>query len=96
MTDAFERDVAEGAIPGAVVLVARRDRIAYLRAFGFRDREAQAPMELDTIFRAASMTKPIVVVAALLLLEEGRLQLHHDLAQYLPEWASVQVGVEQG
>jgi len=96
LTEAFERDVAEGAIPGAVVLVARRDRIAYLRAFGFRDREAQAPMELDTIFRAASMTKPIVVVAALLLLEEGRLQLHHDLAQYLPEWANVQVGVEQG
>jgi CubicO group peptidase (beta-lactamase class C family) len=96
LTDAFERDVAAGTIPGAVVHVARRGRTVYLRAFGYRDREAEAPMALDAIFRAASMTKPVVVVAALMLAEEGRLQLYHDLAQYLPEFAGVQVGIERG
>ncbi|HTW86045.1 MAG TPA: serine hydrolase domain-containing protein [Candidatus Sulfotelmatobacter sp.] len=96
LTDAFERDVAAGAIPGAVVLIARKGRTAYLRAFGYRDREAEAPMALDTIFRAASMTKPMVVVAALMLAEEGRLQTYHDLADYLPEWGDVKVGIERG
>src|SRR5580658_3825915 len=96
LTDAFERDVAAGTIPGAVVHVARRGRTVYLRAFGYRDRAAEAPMALDAIFRAASMTKPVVVVAALMLAEEGRLQLYHDLAQYLPEFAGVQVGIEHG
>jgi CubicO group peptidase (beta-lactamase class C family) len=96
LTDAFERDVTSGAIPGAVVHLARRGRTVYLRAFGYRDRDAEAPMALDAIFRAASMTKPMVVVAALILAEEGRLQLYHDLAQYLPAWSGVKVGVEHG
>src|SRR3954470_10234948 len=58
ITKAFQGWVDEGQIPGAVVLIARKDKVAYLNAFGYRDREAKAPMAADSIFRIASMTKP--------------------------------------
>ena len=58
VTATIEADVARGLIPGAVMLVARGGRIGYAEALGWRDREAQAPMTLDAIFRIASMTKP--------------------------------------
>src|SRR4030095_2838685 len=64
-------DVERGRIPGAVVVVARKGRVALVQAVGFRDKAAGAPMTPDAIFRLASMTKPIVTVAALSLYEEG-------------------------
>src|SRR5512134_2214263 len=68
-------DVSEGRIPGAVVLVARDGKVALFEAIGFRDRAANAPMQKDAIFRLYSMTKPIVSVAAMMLVEEGRMLL---------------------
>src|SRR5688500_13608033 len=70
---AFQADVDKGAIPGAVVLIARRGKIAYFQAFGFRDREKQEPMKTDTIFRIASLTKPFTSVAIMMLAEEGKI-----------------------
>ena len=94
--EAFGRDVDRGAIPGAVVLIARHGRLAYLEAFGYRDREAGAPMTVDAVFRIASMTKPVASVAAMMLVEEGRLQIAHPVSHYLPELKDLKVGVETG
>ncbi|HEY2036395.1 MAG TPA: serine hydrolase domain-containing protein [Steroidobacteraceae bacterium] len=80
-----EADVRRGAIPGAVMLIARRGRLAYAREFGWRDPVAGSRMRLDCLFRIASMTKPVASVAALLLVEEGRLQLGDPIAKYLPQ-----------
>jgi CubicO group peptidase (beta-lactamase class C family) len=90
----FEADVSKGTIPGAVVLIARHGKLAYLEAFGFRDREKQLPMAADSIFRIASMTKPMVSVAIMMLAEEGRLRLVNPVSTYLPELKDLQVGVE--
>jgi CubicO group peptidase (beta-lactamase class C family) len=95
LTDAFQGYVDRGRLPGAVVLIARADKVAYLRAFGWQDREQHIPMRPDSIFRIASMTKPIVSVAAMALAEEGRLDLAAPVSQYLPEFKDTQVGVER-
>jgi CubicO group peptidase (beta-lactamase class C family) len=92
---ALDADVASATIPGTVVLVTHDGELVYERANGFRDRPAAAPMRVDTIFRGASMTKPIVAVAALTLVEEGKLQLWEPVAKYLPELADVRVGVDR-
>ncbi len=94
LVDAFRRDVDRGAIPGAVILLARRGRIACYEAIGFRDREAGAPMTADTLFRIYSMTKPIASVAAMMLAEEGMLSIADPVAAFLPEFAEVDVAVE--
>ncbi len=92
--DLFDADVAKGTIPGAVVLIARQGELAYLESFGFRDREKQLPMTTDSIFRIASMTKPMVSVAIMMLAEEGRIRLVNPVSTYLPELKNLQVGVE--
>src|SRR4051794_8480126 len=63
LTDTYEGYVDRGELPGAVLLIARGDKIAYLQAIGFQDREKKTPMKTDAIFRLASMTKPIVSAA---------------------------------
>ena len=95
LTDKFNADIQEGAIPGAVVLIIKDGRVAYHEAFGFRDRATHAPMPKDAIFRIASMTKPVTAVAALILAEEGKLQLIDPVSKYLPEMKTLQVGVEK-
>jgi CubicO group peptidase (beta-lactamase class C family) len=92
---ALRADVERGRIPGAVVLVARKGRIAYIQAVGFRDKAANAPMTADSIFRIASMTKPIVTVAALTLYEEGRLLLSDPVSKYIPALKNRTVGLER-
>jgi CubicO group peptidase (beta-lactamase class C family) len=87
--------VAEKKIPGAVCLIARRGKVAYQEAFGMADIEAGTPMRLDTIHRIYSMSKPITSVAVMMLYEEGRFQLNDPVANYLPEFAKMQVGVEE-
>ena len=94
IASAFQADVDKGALPGAVVLIARHGELAYLDAFGFRDREKNLPMTTDTIFRIASMTKPMVSCAVMMLVEEGRIRLVNPVSTYLPEMKNVQVGVE--
>jgi CubicO group peptidase (beta-lactamase class C family) len=88
-------DVERELIPGAVLAIARAGRVGYAEAFGWRDREAGAPMTADAIFRVASMTKPITSVAAMMLAEEGRLEIAAPVAQYIPEFAELTVGVER-
>ena len=88
-------DVERGRLPGAVIAVARRGRLAYLEAVGFRDRATNAPMTTDAIFRLASMTKPMASVAAMMLYEEGRLFLSDPVSKHLPALGKLQVGVEQ-
>ena len=95
VTSAFQGYVDSGQIPGAVVLIARKDKIAYFRAFGFRDREQKIPMTTDSIFRIASMTKPIVSIGAMMLAEEGKLDVGAPVSQYLPEFKDLKVSVEQ-
>src|SRR5262249_55184725 len=75
VTSVFQAEVDNKTIPGAVILIARRGKIAYFEALGFRDREKQAPMQKDSIFRIASMTKPFTSVALMMLVEEGKLTL---------------------
>ena len=72
---AFQSEVDSGKIPGAVVLILRNGKVAYSGAFGYQDREKQVLMKGDAIFRIASMTKPLVSVAVMMLVEEGKLQL---------------------
>lgn len=94
LTDAFNADVNAGKIPGAVVLIVRQGKVAYFQTFGFQDRAAQTPMQSDSIFRLASLTKPVTAVAALMLAEEGKLQLMDPVSVYLPQLKQLQVGVE--
>ena len=95
ITATIRHDVERRLIPGAVLMIARGGRIGYAEAIGFRDREAQAPMTHDAIFRVASMTKPVVSVAAMMLAEEGRLDLGAPVADYIPEFKDRTVGVER-
>jgi CubicO group peptidase (beta-lactamase class C family) len=95
VTQTFQGFVASGKLPGAVVLISRKDEIAYFRTFGFRDREQKTPMTKDTIFRIASMTKPIVSVGAMILAEEGKLDIGAPVSKYLPELKDLKVRVEQ-
>jgi CubicO group peptidase (beta-lactamase class C family) len=88
-------DVEKGRLPGAVVLVARKGRVAYHEAFGFRDKTANAPMAKDDIFRIYSMTKPFTSVAIMMLAEEGRLNLSDPVSRFLPQLTKLPVGVER-
>jgi CubicO group peptidase (beta-lactamase class C family) len=90
--------VERGEIAGAVSLVARHDEVAQPACVGLRDIEAAKPMEPDTIFRLASMTKPIVSVGALMLVDAGRLRLDDPVSRYVPEFTDVAVfaGIENG
>ena len=88
-------EVAQNKIPGAVVMVVRGGKLAYAEVVGKRDPASAEPMKLDDIFRIYSMTKPIVSVAAMMLVEEGRLLLDAPVARYIPAFAGVKVGVEK-
>jgi CubicO group peptidase (beta-lactamase class C family) len=91
----LKADVDSGRIPGAVMLLARNGKIASLDAVGFQERRSQKPMTNDCIFRIASMTKPVTSVAIMVLAEEGKLDIGAPVAQYLPEFEDVRVGVER-
>ncbi|VVE86977.1 serine hydrolase domain-containing protein [Pandoraea bronchicola] len=77
----------DGRLVGAVVLVARRGALIHQQAAGFAERERAEPMALGTLFRLASVTKPIVCTAALVLMAQGRLHLTDDVTRWLPEFA---------
>ncbi|HVH79529.1 MAG TPA: serine hydrolase domain-containing protein, partial [Stellaceae bacterium] len=95
ITAKLNEDVARGAIPGAVLLIARAGRVGYAEAVGYRDKEAGAAMGFDSIFRIASMTKPIVSVTAMALAEEGRLDIGAPVADYIPAFKELTVAVER-
>jgi CubicO group peptidase (beta-lactamase class C family) len=95
VTGYFKNEIAEKRLPGAVMLVARRGRIAYFEALGTQDPATGAPMTKDSIFRIWSMTKPFVSVATMMLVEEGKLTLGDPVSRYLPEFAKLEVSVEK-
>lgn len=95
LTRVFQVEIETGKLPGAVIVVARDGKVAYFQALGFQDREKQVPMTREAIFRIASMTKPIVSVALMTLVEEGKVQLSDPVSLYLPELKTVKVGVEK-
>jgi CubicO group peptidase (beta-lactamase class C family) len=93
LSDSLQAYVDRGELAGSVTLVARRGRIAYFEAFGQRDAQANAPMRTDAIFRIASQSKAIVSVAAMTLVEEGKLLLTDPVGKYLPEYMETKVAV---
>ena len=93
--DAYIQDeIAGNKIPGAIMMIQRNGETAYFKSFGVRDPGTKEPMTPSTIFRIYSMSKPITTVAAMMLVEEGRLQLDDPLSKYIPAFANVKVGVE--
>ena len=94
LSDAFKREVDKGTLPGATVLVARRGQIGWFDAIGRQSPSAPAPMAHDTLFRIFSMTKPIVSIGIMQLLEDGHFLLNEPVAKFIPEFANTKVGVE--
>ena len=95
LSKVFKAGVDSGEIPGAVIEIARDGKIAYVEAFGFQDPTKKTPMATDAIFRIASMSKPITSVAAMMLAEEGKIDLAAPVSDYLPEFKEMKVAVEQ-
>src|SRR5262249_20776724 len=94
LSDAFKREVDKGTLPGATVMVARKGQIGWFDAIGRQSPAESRPMAHDSIFRIFSMTKPIVSVAIMTLVEEGQLLLVDPVAKFIPEFAKQKVGVE--
>ncbi len=88
------QQVEAGTMPGAVLLIGRRGQIAHQAVVGRLDPRQPAPMPADAVFRMASMTKPIVTLAAMMLAEEGRLSLNMPLSRFVPAFREMRVGVE--
>src|SRR5215207_6058437 len=83
----LRRYVDDGLLPGWTFVLARHGQVALIETYGQRDIQAGAPIELDTIFRAYSMTKPIASVAALMLWEEGAFELKDPVSKFVPAFA---------
>jgi CubicO group peptidase (beta-lactamase class C family) len=95
LDDFFAREIAAKRVPGAVVAIARDGKLVHYKAYGQLDPVKGTPMHVDAIFALASMTKPMVAVGGLRLMEEGRLPLQAKLADYFPAFGSMKVGVAQ-
>ena len=93
---ALNTEIAAGRLPGAVVAIARHGKLAFFEAFGHLDQQADVPMPKDAVFSIASMTKPLVSVAALSLYEEGRLLVNEPVGKYLPQLAHMRVAAPGG
>ncbi len=96
LMDALKREVDSGRLPGAVALIARHGQIGLLEAVGVQDPATGAPMRTDSIFRIYSMTKPVVSVAIMMLVERGQLLISDPVSRWLPEYAHPQVATAQG
>ena len=95
-SDAFKREVDKGTVPGVALLVARKGQVGWFDAIGRQSPASAAPMAKDSIFRIFSMTKPIVSVGIMMLVEDGELLLSDPLAKFIPEFSNPKVGVEIG
>ena len=94
--DLMQRHIDAGDFSGAVTLVARNGRIAHLEAQGFMDLETKKAMASDAMFRIMSMTKPVVGLAVLMLVEDGKVKLNDPVSKFIPEFKDLKVGVLQG
>jgi CubicO group peptidase (beta-lactamase class C family) len=88
-----QRHIAAGSFSGAVTLVARNGRIVYHEAYGLMDLESKKPMVKDGIFRIMSMTKPVIGVSVLMMMEEGKVRLQDPISKFIPEWHDMTIGV---
>jgi CubicO group peptidase (beta-lactamase class C family) len=95
VTAMLDAEVAHGNIPGAIMLIQHHGKLVYYQGFGVRDPRTQAPMTEDTLFRLYSMTKPVTSVAAMMLVEDGKLSLDDSVAKFIPSIARMKVGVEK-
>jgi len=86
---------SDGLVPGAVVAIAKGGKLAYLQAIGFQDRAKTIPMKTNAIFWIASMSKPVTSVAAMILVDDGKLDLDAPVAKYLPEIGDMRVASEK-
>jgi CubicO group peptidase (beta-lactamase class C family) len=93
--DFFRKEIADGKIPGAIVLIQQHGKPVYKEFFGVRDPATNQPMTDDTIFRLHSMTKPITSFAAMMLIDEGKLKLDDPVSKYIPSFGKAKVGVEK-
>jgi CubicO group peptidase (beta-lactamase class C family) len=90
-----QRHITAGSFSGAVTLVARSGRVVHHEALGLMDLETKKPMPKDGIFRIMSMTKPVIGVATLMMIEEGKIRLTDPVSKFIPEWKNMTVGVPQ-
>jgi CubicO group peptidase (beta-lactamase class C family) len=90
----FRNEIATGTIPGAIVLIQQHGKPVYFEKFGVRDVATELPMTDDTIFTVYSMSKPVTSVAAMMLIDDGKLKLTDPLEKYIPSFATAKVGVE--
>jgi CubicO group peptidase (beta-lactamase class C family) len=96
LSEFFENEVATGKLPGAIVLIQQHGQPVYFKCFGVRDVATKQPMTPDTIFALHSMTKPATSLAAMMLIDAGKLALADPVSRYIPAFADVKVGVETG
>ena len=96
LMDVLRHEVASSRLPGAVAMVARRGQIGLFEAVGQQDPGTGVPMKTDSIFRIYSMTKPVVSVAVMMLVERGQLLLSDPVSRWLPEYANQQVATASG
>ena len=93
ISNAFRKEIDKGNMPGVVVMVARKGKLVYSDAVGFQNKTTGKPMSKDAIFRIYSMTKPLVSVAAMMLVEDGRMELTDPVSKFLPAMKNMQVSV---
>ncbi len=93
--DLVDRFIDSGQITGAVTLVARHGQIAHLEAQGVMDTESNRPVTPDTMFRVASMSKPVAGVAIMMLVEEGKIRLNDPVSRFLPSFENQEVAIQQ-
>jgi CubicO group peptidase (beta-lactamase class C family) len=95
ITTWYQAEIDGGRLPGTVMAISRADKPVYLQTLGYQDREKKTAMKPDAIFRLASMTKPIISVAVMMLAEEGKIDILAPAHQFLPEFKELKVGVEK-
>jgi len=93
ITDMVQRRIAAGDLTGAVTIVARRGKVAHLSAQGVMDLDTKKPMTPDSMFRIASMTKPVIGVSIMMLVEEGKVHLNDPVARFIPQFANMKVAI---
>ena len=91
--EAFAQEIDKGNLPGVVVVVARRGKLVYTESVGFQNKEAGKALSKDAIFRIYSMTKPLVSVGAMMLVEDGKMQLNDAVSKFIPAVKGLQVSV---
>jgi CubicO group peptidase (beta-lactamase class C family) len=95
ITEMLDREVGQGHLAGAIMLIQHRGKPVYYEGFGVRDPQTMAPMTADTIFRLYSMSKPVTSVAAMMLVEQCKLRLDDAVSKYIPSFSHPQVATER-